>query len=41
LSVAIATATVAPWSSHLGRDGHFGLLAVSSAAITVLFFLGA
>lgn len=41
LSVAIATATVAPWSSHFGRDGHFGMLAIGSAAITVVFFLGA
>lgn len=41
VSVALAIAIVAPWSSHLGRDGHFGLLAVGSAAITVLYFLGA
>lgn len=39
--VALVTAAIAPWSSSLGRDGHFGLLAVASAAITVQFFLAA
>lgn len=39
--VALATTAIAPWSTHLGRDGHFGVLAVGSAAITVLFFLTA
>ena len=39
--VALGTALVAPWSTRLGRDGHFGLLAIGSAAITVLFFLAA